>query len=443
MKTATTIELAIVALTLFLGSLLNPAATAADKSPLVSEKSSKGNEKNPKLAAEVESGKRSVANAAWWGFDKNDSTAALQAAIDSGAKKVVVPKLDGDWIVSNTILLAGDQEIFFEPGVTISAMKGRFIGRGESLMSASNKQNITLRGPGATLLMHKADYQKAPYQKSEWRHALSIRGCRNIKVIGLAMKDSGGDGIYLGSTSALPGNIDIQIKDVTCDGNNRQGLSVISAENLLVENCRFINTSGTAPQAGIDFEPNQSKERLVNCVVRNCLVDNNAGPGIYAYLKHLSKESADISILVENCQVKNCGGYGIGGGAVRDQGPGGFMEFKNVTVDQSNGPGAHVYDKSSTRAVFRFVNCTWKNTARKTDHPLSILLRRPNFTNKQGNIEFLDCVLLDDRDRPFLKVRAKNDLPVAKIKGAIKVTNPHGSKIDWGPASEDVELKIR
>ena len=41
--------------------------------------------------AEVAAGKRTTANAAWWGFSKNDSTAALQAAIDSGAKTVVVP----------------------------------------------------------------------------------------------------------------------------------------------------------------------------------------------------------------------------------------------------------------------------------------------------------------------------------------------------------------
>ncbi|MCE5310702.1 MAG: hypothetical protein LLG20_23935, partial [Acidobacteriales bacterium] len=30
--------------------------------------------------AEVASGKRATANAAWWGFSKTDSTAALQAA---------------------------------------------------------------------------------------------------------------------------------------------------------------------------------------------------------------------------------------------------------------------------------------------------------------------------------------------------------------------------
>jgi len=35
-----------------------------------------GNFKNPIAVQEVLAGKRTTANAAWWGFDKNDSTKA-------------------------------------------------------------------------------------------------------------------------------------------------------------------------------------------------------------------------------------------------------------------------------------------------------------------------------------------------------------------------------
>ena len=57
------------------------------------------NEMNPDAIAEVLAGKRTVANAAWWGFNEKDSTAALQAAIDSGAEKIFIPNMDKDWII--------------------------------------------------------------------------------------------------------------------------------------------------------------------------------------------------------------------------------------------------------------------------------------------------------------------------------------------------------
>ena len=103
------------------------------------------NIKNVSAVQEVLSGDRTTANAAWWGFDPADSTAALQGAIDSGAQRVVVPYMGSDWIVL-PIKLASDQEIIFEPGVVVTAKKGAFRGRGDSLFSAANQTNITLRG---------------------------------------------------------------------------------------------------------------------------------------------------------------------------------------------------------------------------------------------------------------------------------------------------------
>lgn len=42
--------------------------------------------KNIEAIDAVKSGKRRDANAAWWGFDPEDATENLQAALDSGAR---------------------------------------------------------------------------------------------------------------------------------------------------------------------------------------------------------------------------------------------------------------------------------------------------------------------------------------------------------------------
>ena len=225
---------------------------------------------NPEAVAETRAGKRPIAYASWWGFDPNDATAALQAAIDSGVRQVIVEDMKTPWII-RPIRLASDQELVLEEGVVLLAKRGAFTGTNECLLSASGRRNVRITGPGATLRMWRDDYDRPPYAKAEWRHALSIRSCSNVCISGLSIIESGGDGIYLGVSQKGVPNTDVEIRDVVCDRNYRQGISVISAKNLLIENTVLQATAGTAPMAGIDFEPNHSAEPLVNCVMRNCL----------------------------------------------------------------------------------------------------------------------------------------------------------------------------
>lgn len=91
---------------------------------------------------------------------------------------------------------------------------------------------------------------------------------------------------------------DIEIRDVVCDDNHRQGISVITAKNLLVENSRFQGTQGTLPEPGIDFEPNERDECLTNCVVRNCSFTGNKVRGMLFVLDNLGE--APVSIRLEN-----------------------------------------------------------------------------------------------------------------------------------------------
>ena len=156
------------------------------------------NEKNPDAVAEVLAGKRTVANAAWWGFNEKDSTAALQAAIDSGVEKLFIPNMGEDWIVEPLFLNKDNQEIIFEAGVVVMARNGSFKGPNDSLFTAEDRQNITLRGYGATLRMRKKDYHSDAYRKAEWRSGLNFYNSKNITILGLTIRDTGGDGLYFG-----------------------------------------------------------------------------------------------------------------------------------------------------------------------------------------------------------------------------------------------------
>ncbi|MBE6428182.1 MAG: hypothetical protein E7028_06350 [Planctomycetaceae bacterium] len=265
---------------------------------------------SPELVQEVMEGKRDTARASWWGFSPDDSTEFLQAAINSGVKTLIIDKQNSEWI-TRRLFCVSNQEIILEEGTVILAKKGEFKGTADSLFTISLCENVTIRGEkqdagkSAVLRMRKADYHTQDYVQAEWRHGLNIKSSKNILVQDLKIEFTGGDGIYLGvSKKGVPCR-DIVIRRVDCNENNRQGISVISAENLLIEDTVMRNTNGTAPQAGIDFEPNGDSELLKNCVMRNCLCEGNAGDGYEFYLPNLTERSEDFSFVIENCVSKN------------------------------------------------------------------------------------------------------------------------------------------
>ncbi|OGV66307.1 MAG: hypothetical protein A3K19_20015 [Lentisphaerae bacterium RIFOXYB12_FULL_65_16] len=373
---------------------------------------------------EVQAGKRQVAYAVWWGFDATDSTQALQAAFDSGAKKVIVQNMGAPWI-ADKLQLASDQEVVFEKGVEIRAKRGAFKGKGDSLFTASLKKNITLTGYGATFRMWRQDYDDPKqYDHAEWRMALNIRSCSNVKVYGLTLAESGGDGIYLGVATKGVTNLDIHIKDVVCVANYRQGISVISAENLLIENCVFKDTAGTAPQAGIDFEPNAPDEKLVNCVMRNCVSENNKGSAYDFYLKQFQTDTQPISIRVENCRSVGCPravtfttGSEVGSTAVT-----GLMEFVNCTFEGSEGGGVSI-NKPAAACKVRFESCEFRNLAKdKPETGPIVLASSPQGGDAVGGLALVNCRFVETVERlPLVYADLSGDSPLTDVTGNITV----------------------
>ena len=245
-----------------------------------------------------------------YGFDPVDATDTLQDALDTGAKIVFVPNMGTDWIIRPIFLNHSNQEIIFEEGVVVTAKEGEFHGHVDSLFSGWDRENITITGYGATLKMRKDDYMHEPYTWSEARCGIRCYSFKNTLIQGLTIKDTGGDGIYFGVNIAPSYNENIVIKDVFCDNNLRQGASIISVENLLIENCIWRDTWGQSPQAGVDFEPDYDYNRLVNCVVRNCVFEGNALCGVLLNIWPYTDTDA-IQGLVEHCTIIGNDFYGM------------------------------------------------------------------------------------------------------------------------------------
>ncbi|MCL2743834.1 MAG: right-handed parallel beta-helix repeat-containing protein [Planctomycetaceae bacterium] len=356
-----------------------------------------------------------------FGFAAEDSTKFVKAAIGSGADRIVFDKQGGPWIVT-PIQLRSNLEVVLEEGVEVLAKAGEFQALGDCLFHAPNVKNLKIigKGKGATLRMRKADYHTDAYKKSEWRHGISIRSAENVVIENVSIVASGGDGIYVGVASRGVPCKNTVIKNVICDDNNRQGISVISADNLLIEDCVLKNTIGTPPAAGIDFEPNGPSEQLTNCVMRRCVVENNHGDGIVYYLPNLLKSDKPVSLRLEQCTVKSGSQHALRF-ITRDTAENtlkGTFDIVDCKFENCKNGGISIYQKAADGVAISFKNVEVNNCG-TVETTAPIRCDAGNLDNF-GNITFDNVKVKDEQDRRALKL-ANAVMPPKNITGKITV----------------------
>ncbi len=249
------------------------------------------------------------AGSAWAGIGSNSSV-ALQALLDdagAAGNKIFIPKMAGDWSIGPMFLNRDNQDILFENGVVMEALAGAFLGANDGLFEAEYQANVSLTGYGATFSMANI----APIAGVEWRHGIRLDSVQDFSINGLTIKDTQGDGIYLGTPTDIGFSKDVVIQDVTIDNAFRNGISVISVQGLLIDNAVIVNTQGTAPRAGIDFEPDLRTMRIVDVTVSNTVIVANGSDGILWAVTE-GFQAKPISGLIENVTVAGNSRFGFG-----------------------------------------------------------------------------------------------------------------------------------
>ncbi len=340
----------------------------------------------------VKSGKMTEAKASWWGFDKEDSTRALQSALDSGAKKVVIENMGTDW-VTGPLVVPSDIEIVIKDGVVLRAKKGvwqeprgkHFIQR--RMFEIHQKKNVVLRGEGKVKLVFPASEQK------DHRHAVSILDSDGVTVKNLEIERGGGDCVYVGSQDCR----NVTLENLDCHHGLRQGLSVTGCDNLIVKNCKFNDTKGTAPQCGLDLEPNypDGKTGLTRILFENCEFNRNELCG--AYVANNSKQKIDVTF-------KNCSFEGNDSGATS-----GHVGYKDTPRDGKPGRLAFLQCKFKGNQYSQLNLTHWLPGVAQIVEDCEIDTRGGKFpalqisNSTQDNIEGLvikNLKVIDDENRP-------------------------------------------
>ncbi|MBP5638783.1 MAG: right-handed parallel beta-helix repeat-containing protein [Victivallales bacterium] len=356
---------------------------------------------------------------------KEDATTAIQAALDSKADVVIFDNPGYPYLV-NPLFLRSNQELVFQDGVVVRAIKGSFLGTNDSLFKGEMVENIVMRGEGTAILeMNKRDYwDKKRYRPAEWRHTIALLTTTNVRIADLTIRSSGGDGIYVSDSNSAKRKYckDTLIENCMLDDHHRQGISVIGAENLLIRNCTLQNTIGTAPQCGIDFEPNhQEGEVFINCVVENCLFTKNAMAGI---LVHCPGQRIPIDLTFRDCVVKdNVAGIVCTVDHNEESPSKGLVKFQNITIENNDLPVRLRNTRPEGPAIL-MRNCLIKGTE-KTG---AIINFATIFQQDFGNVVFDDVRVVKSPKQRLAALNSPRGAGVTLPPGKITVEDSETHK---------------
>lgn len=221
-----------------------------------------------------------------------DDTLAFFAAYSYTTNKMRVINIPaGNYLIdpsdrSKTTLLSNTRLVFFNGAKLVAKESNNYT---SAMLEIVGVENIELINP---------TIEGDKYYNSDTRegagHGLDCRGVKNLKIINANISKCFTDGIYANGIENFYGY------DINCDDNRRQGLSIISAKDFLIDFGTFSNTGGTPPSMGIDIEPNNADENLENIVLRNIKTFNNETTGIGINYNQLNDPSKIINVIIEN-----------------------------------------------------------------------------------------------------------------------------------------------
>lgn len=171
----------------------------------------------------------------------------------------------------------------------------------------------------------------------EWAAGISLRNAENVILKYGSIKNTWGDGIFIGSESGgVSRNISLSYFNI--DNARRNGLSITSGIDVNVNHLTISNTTGTAPSCGIDIEPSLYAEELQRIALSDITTFNNATAGLAIntgnFETNEQKKRKEVTI-----QIKNFTDIGSWRGIVtslnsnnRQVIPYGTIDFQNILL---------------------------------------------------------------------------------------------------------------
>lgn len=297
---------------------------------------------------------------------------AIAAAVVSGRNLIFNYSGTGIYVIeaqtsTYCLDLPSNLTVFIEPGVTIKAATG--IGIAVRMIQINGASNVHIVGYGATIQGIKAEYVSG-----EDRHGIRMQNAINVTVAGVTCKDTGGDGIYIGSVCE-----NVKLMDVISDNNRRNNVTITGGKRIELDRVQLLNANGTDPQCGLDIEPNSNSDYMEDIVVRNCYSNGNAGYGYIISPNTLpGVNPRHVNVSVIDCvDDGSAGGFQVNKTFVSTYDISGAITFARCTARNTAQSGFSVrnYDSNSVPVFFEdctVIDCSATVTAARYNSPFSV-----------------------------------------------------------------------
>ena len=220
------------------------------------------------------------------GDGSTDDTAAIQLALDasntkgipyvhfpSGTYKVSTTSTDNNFYTALN-LYSGQHLIFDQTTLQLTANNYDFY----AIINIHNISNVELSG-NLTII---GDRESHTGTTGESGHGIRIVNSHNVHVSDVDIRYTWGDGVCVGGNGTMDEiSKNVTIERVRTYKCSRNGLSIIEADGVVVRDCDFTYTDRTAPQYGIDVEPNLGT--ATNITIENVRMLNNGIGGFALY----------------------------------------------------------------------------------------------------------------------------------------------------------------
>lgn len=305
---------------------------------------------------------RSVKSEGAVGDGVADDTIALVNTFQRGGN-IYIPNGIYNFNPTYTLSPSNDSSIVFGPNATIKLLP-HDIGSYD-IIEILRKKNVKIYNVN---LDGNRDENSAT--TGMYGHGIYVRESSNITISGGLIENCWGDGIYLGGASSLSTetNHDITISGVVANNNRRHGVTIISADGVMLESCELSNSHGLTPSDGIDIEPNYANNTIDNIVIRNSKISGNNGYGVDIGLTTIDDFSHDVYIKVEN------------------------TEFVNDSM--------RLASMGNISGYLDIIDCRWENSSRSSfigmktnESRFKILMHNPTFINPLPGQSVIDCYI--------------------------------------------------
>lgn len=204
-----------------------------------------------------------------------DLTSQINAALAAGGDVWFPPgtyRVDG----LTSILLQNNQKVFLHKRAQVHVIPNNSAGV-YAAIKALDVSNVELHGGYIV-----GDKDTHLGVTGESGMGVLIQNSANVGIYRTRAYKCWGDGVYVGGTGTEGKSANVVLEDVLCDGNRRNGITIAAVKGCRVNRPVCCNTAGTAPEAGLDIEPNPTKGRVDDVEVTGGRFYGNAGVGLAA-----------------------------------------------------------------------------------------------------------------------------------------------------------------